>query len=76
MALFGNGNDVAITPAFAGVGTAPNEVTLRFSEALPDDHYRIQILGTGPEALRDVDGDAFGDTTDDMVDNGSSFSLI
>ena len=72
---FGDGNEVPVAPAFAGVGTAPNEVFLRFSETLPDDTYRIEVVGTGAEALRNVDGGAFGDVTDDGVDNGSSFSL-
>ena len=46
---FGDGNEVPVAPAFAGVGTAPNEVFLRFSETLPDDTYRIEVVGTGAE---------------------------
>ncbi len=40
-------NDVVIRPGAALVGASPNEneVTLRFSEALPDDNYRIEIFG-------------------------------
>ena len=57
--------DVVVTPGFAGVDEdRPNEVSVRFAEALPDDLYRIQIYGVddpaeGIRALRNVEGDPF-----------------
>ena len=49
--VFGNGNDVAMTPT-GGVGIVAvddfpnqNQVVLRFAETLPDDVYRITIGG-------------------------------
>ncbi|MCA9222704.1 MAG: hypothetical protein KDA71_20410, partial [Planctomycetales bacterium] len=75
---FNDGNEVTITPGFLGVNAAPkqNEVVLRFKETLPDDNYQIRILGKGPNALRSLpqpgrtDRLAFGDLTDDGLDNG------
>src|SRR5690606_25860870 len=32
--VFGNGNDVVVTPGFLGIGDAPNEVVMRFAETL------------------------------------------
>ena len=57
--------DVMITPGYAGVDEdRPNEVSVRFAEALPDDRYRIQIYGVddpieGIRALRNVEGAPF-----------------
>ncbi|MEO8493503.1 MAG: choice-of-anchor L domain-containing protein, partial [Planctomycetota bacterium] len=50
--VFGNANDVQITPGFIGVTAAPdqNEVIVRFAETLPDDIYRIEIFGAGSAA--------------------------
>ena len=67
--------DIPITPGFIGLGDSTREVVMRFSEPLPDDIYNVEIIGAGPLALRNVDGGAFGDTTDDTVDDGSNFSL-
>ncbi|MEQ1825450.1 MAG: pre-peptidase C-terminal domain-containing protein [Pirellula sp.] len=50
------GDDVTITPAFIGFGDSDREVVIRFAEALPDDFYLIDILGTGPFALRNAAG--------------------
>lgn len=60
---FGNGNDIVITPGYIGVDNPnfPNEVIVRFNENLPDDNYRMIIVGTGANALKDTDGDAFQD---------------
>lgn len=52
--LFGNGNDVTILPGLLGIGNRPNEVVFRFREDLPDDFYRITIIGAGPNALVNV----------------------
>lgn len=55
--VFGNGNDVTILPGFLGIGQRPNEVVFRFREDLPDDFYRITIIGAGPNALTNVGHD-------------------
>ena len=57
--VFGDANDVMIQPGYIGVADMPNEVLLRFSETLPDDEFRIDILGTGGSPLRNTEGDAF-----------------
>ncbi|QDV57113.1 hypothetical protein Mal33_31140 [Rosistilla oblonga] len=45
--------DVEIIPTFLEVGAAPNqnEVVARFSNALPDDDYRIEVFGFDDPAL-------------------------
>lgn len=56
----GTADDVLITgpgsnfQGFIGIGDQPNQVVVRFGEALPDDLYRIEITS----ALTDIDGDA------------------
>ncbi|MEO8495948.1 MAG: hypothetical protein ABI614_12810, partial [Planctomycetota bacterium] len=67
--------DIPVVPGFIGLGDSPREVVMRFSEPLPDAFYFVEIVGTGLNALRDVNGAAFGDTTDDNVDDGSDFGL-
>ncbi len=53
--------DVVIEPGFVGLGDSAREVIFRFAEPLPDDVYQIDILGTGPTALLNTIGEAFGD---------------
>ena len=53
------GDDVSIQPSYIGFGETDREVIIRFAETLPDDFYLIDILGSGPFALRNVDGQAF-----------------
>ena len=53
------GDDQLVTPAYIALGDTKREVIIRFAEALPDDSYLIDIFGTGPFALRNVDGFAF-----------------
>ena len=53
------GDDQLITPAYIALGDTKREVIIRFAESLPDDAYLIDIFGTGPFALRNVDGFAF-----------------
>ncbi|MGE0757193.1 MAG: hypothetical protein AB7O38_09240, partial [Pirellulaceae bacterium] len=67
--------DVSIVPGYIGLGDSSREVVMRFSAPLPDDLYHVEILGTGTGALRNVNGGAFGDTTDDGADNGADFHL-
>ncbi|MGH7192226.1 MAG: hypothetical protein ACREJM_01690, partial [Candidatus Saccharimonadales bacterium] len=49
--LFGNGNDVTVTPGYLAIDPAhPSQVVMRFSSPLPDDLYQINITG----ALKDT----------------------
>ena len=70
-----NISDIPIEPGYLGIGDSPRQVVMRFSEPLPDDLYHVEIIGSGPFALRNVDGGAFRDTTDDLVDDGAGFGL-
>jgi len=76
--IFGNANDVRITPGYIGVSASPNEneVIIRFAETLPDDLYRVEIFGVGSASpLRNLNGEAFvptladadGDSTRDTI---------
>ncbi|MEZ6136943.1 MAG: hypothetical protein R3C53_18770 [Pirellulaceae bacterium] len=56
---FSGVTDIEVVPAYVGLGDSNREVVLRFGEALPDDNYRIEILGQGVRTLRNVNGDAF-----------------
>ncbi|MFN7841606.1 MAG: dockerin type I domain-containing protein [Pirellula sp.] len=51
-----SGDDVPITPNFIGFGDTNREVVIRFAESLPDDAYVIDILGSGPFAVRSTAG--------------------
>ena len=62
--IFGNANDVAVQPGFLGIGDFPNEVVMRFVDPLPDDAYRIDLIGSGTDPLTNVDGDPFQDGSD------------
>ncbi|MCO6455986.1 MAG: DVUA0089 family protein [Pirellulaceae bacterium] len=68
-------NDLVVQPGFVGLGDFPYEIIVRFNEPLPDDVYRIDVFGEGKLALRNANGDAFNDTTDDGTDNGSNAKL-
>lgn len=68
---FGEANDVIVNPGYIGVvdsANAANDVTLRFAETLPDDIYRIEILGSGMTPLQNSMGEAFRDGGDFFVD--------
>ncbi|MFM8494730.1 MAG: fibronectin type III domain-containing protein [Planctomycetia bacterium] len=56
--ILGTRTDVAITPGHISVNDLPNEneVIVRFAETLPDDSYRITVLG-GATGLRTMAGD-------------------
>ena len=47
-------DDVVITPGWVGLGDKGNEVIVRFAETLPDDTYRITIVGS--DDYQSVDG--------------------
>ena len=55
---FGQANDVSLSLGLSGLGDNNREVVVRFAEALPDDTYRIIIVGTGADPLRDIVGHA------------------
>lgn len=67
--------DIPIVPGFLGLGDTSRQVVMRFSDPLPDDLYHVEIIGSGTGALRNIDAAAFGDETDDDVDDGSGFGL-
>ncbi|MCA9185598.1 MAG: hypothetical protein KDA99_08265, partial [Planctomycetales bacterium] len=52
--VFGDGDDITVTPGYIDVADTGNEVIVRFAENLPDDVYQIQILGAGSNALRNT----------------------
>ncbi len=51
--------NVAVEPGFISIGESPSEVVVRFTEALPDDRYQIDVFGSGPLPLRNLDGESF-----------------
>ena len=61
------GDDVTITPSYVGFGDSDREVIVRFAETLPDDSYLIDILGTGPFALRNINGLAFNNGVNQSI---------
>ncbi len=64
-------NDIPVIPAYRGLGDTGREVIFRFAEDLPDDIYRIDILGRGATALRNVSGQRFNGGSD----SGLQFEL-
>lgn len=59
--------DIEIIPAYVGLGDTSREVVMRFGEALPDDRYRIEILGRGERALLNLNGQPFNDGIDKAI---------
>jgi hypothetical protein len=59
--LFGGVSETEIVPGYIGFGDSDREVVLRFAERLPQNRYRIDILGHGTRALRNTRGDVFND---------------
>ncbi|HUT92028.1 MAG TPA: GEVED domain-containing protein, partial [Thermoguttaceae bacterium] len=57
--VIGDGDDVTVEYGWIGIGDRPNEVIVRFAETLPDDLYRINLIGSGSSPLRDVNGYLF-----------------
>jgi hypothetical protein len=64
---FGQANDVVITPGYIGIGEAPNEIVVRFKENLPDDLYRVTLVGSGATPLRNTGNEAFNSGADRQV---------
>ena len=64
---FGNSNDVVVAPGFIGIGDRPREVILRFAETLPDDIYQVKLVGSGPNPLRDSQGNPANGGVDQVI---------
>ncbi len=69
--LLAGAGDIVLTPGYVGLGDSAREVVFRFNEALPDDSYRIDILGAGANRLTNVLGEAFNGG----IDTGIQFEL-
>lgn len=69
--VFGNANDVVITPGAIVVTDTPNEVSMRFAEPLVDDLYRIDVIGSGTTPLKNTNGDRYNNG----VNTSLSFEL-
>jgi len=68
---FGETNDVIVNPGYIDIvdpANAANDVTLRFAETLPDDIYRIEIVGSGATPLQNTLGEPFRDGGDFLID--------
>jgi hypothetical protein len=56
---FGDGNEVAVTLGYVGLGATAEDVVIRFAENLPDDYYRITIKGSGTNPLQNTNRETF-----------------
>jgi len=65
---FGQANDVVVTPGYMGIENSTREVVIRFAETLPDDAYRITIVGAGTTPLKDSQGNAFNSGVNQSID--------
>ena len=57
---FNDGNEVAVAPGVGGI-TLPTTSSARFDltgVAMPDDTYRVMLLGDGASVIMDLDGNA------------------
>lgn len=59
--VLGGLTETEIVPGYIGFGDTDREVVLRFAERLPQNRYRIDILGQGIRALRNTRGEVFND---------------
>ncbi|MFM1902830.1 MAG: hypothetical protein RLZZ440_730, partial [Planctomycetota bacterium] len=56
--LFGTADDAAVTIASAGIVQSPaGTVVIGIGDGLPDDTYRLTLLGTGTNPLRNTSGE-------------------
>ncbi|MFO0940769.1 MAG: pre-peptidase C-terminal domain-containing protein [Pirellulales bacterium] len=51
---FGNASDSFVTPGWIGKGDNNRIIIMRFSTTLKDDLYRVELSGTGPNAVRSI----------------------
>ncbi|MEX0585359.1 MAG: hypothetical protein WD176_01855, partial [Pirellulales bacterium] len=76
--VFGDGDDLAVDPMRSAIGAIPNghvalgdrpnEVVMRFGQTLPDDLYRVTIVGSGPAALLNQSAQAFNAGVSQSID--------
>jgi subtilisin-like proprotein convertase family protein/methionine-rich copper-binding protein CopC len=72
--IFGNGNDLTVTPSGITYDSATHEVRYSFASSLGNDSYRIRLSGTGASVIRDaagatLDGNGDGVAGGDFVTN-------
>ncbi len=65
--VFGDDEDVTVEYGWIGIGDQPNEVIVRYASTLPDDVYRINIMGSGSDPLRNTAGQPFGEGNNGVV---------
>ncbi|MEX2176014.1 MAG: PPC domain-containing protein, partial [Pirellulaceae bacterium] len=65
---FGEANDVVVVPGFIGMADTPREVIMRFASNLPDDLYRIEVIGAGLTPLKDTAGLPFNGGENKNID--------
>ena len=64
---FDDGNDEVVEYGWIGLGDQPHEVITRFAETLPDDLYRITIVGSGLFPLQNTAGEPFNNGVDELI---------
>ncbi|MFL2869797.1 MAG: hypothetical protein ACJZ8O_03525, partial [Pirellulaceae bacterium] len=57
-------DDHTIDSGYVGLNGSTRDIVFRFSDSIEEGKYRILIPGTGPLALRDVDGNPFNRSAD------------
>jgi hypothetical protein len=60
-------DDVTVTPGYLNLGDTSREVVMRFAATLPDDLYRITLVGAGLTPLKDSSGVAFNGGLDQLI---------
>src|SRR5262245_28844143 len=65
--MLGTADDVTVTPGFIGLADTSREVIMRFAQNLPDDAYRVTLIGTGATPLKDTGGNAFNNGADQQI---------
>ncbi|MGD9126623.1 MAG: DVUA0089 family protein, partial [Planctomycetia bacterium] len=57
--IFLNLNDENVEFGYIAIGDRPNEIVIRFLDALPDDKYELTIIGKGDTPLATIHGTPF-----------------
>ena len=72
--VFGNGNDVAITPSSVGVPLANQRSAVMALAGLTpvEDTYRVTLVGTGPAIIQDLAGNALDGEFGGTLPSGDS----
>ena len=53
--VFGNGNDQVITPGYLSFGDNNKIIVMRFATTLPDDLYRVMVIGTDNASVTPIE---------------------